>query len=450
MTEVWFRNPHNYVRQLAEVGGQVRIAWDRGMLVKRRIEPVAHAKLYFGAENDFEILAIGEQGTAHLDKDHTLANPKAVYPTWAYGEEMEILEEMVSSPIGLDQEACDSDVPVDEKPIYGQDHRVILTNLPNSHLIANRPFYRQLRELQEEFPECNMMIHGMYAYRILFGLGMGSCDVDPRTSAANGKVFLPNGKEMPFARTIGNQQWVNLLNMSVIDLKLPANRCIYNIKSALWAGEHFNEDVKFKSMGSVKVDPSDPIKKLPVVATKGTGTFNALEGDMVTCDTCGLADQCKLFREGAVCSVQGSDSSNLAKMFNSRDSGKIIDGLGAVMEASVNRLQRGMESEEEFGELDPEVSKMMNMVFTNGIKLAKLIDPALTKPLVQINNGGGGAVASANPKELGAAVIRAIEQQGIARADITPEMFERMLLQMTGGPAPDPAPVAVQIEGRVV
>ena len=460
MTEVWFRNPHNYVRQLAEVGGTIRVAWDRGMLVKRRIEPVAHAKLYFGAESNFEILAIGKQGTAHLDSEHTLENPKAVYPTWSYGEDMTILEEMVSSPIGLDQEACESDVPVDERPVYGQDHRVILTDLPNSHLVANRPFYRTIRELQEEFPECNMMIHGMYAYRILFGLGMGSCDVDPRTSAANGKVFLPNGKEVAFARTIGMQQWVNLLGMSVIDLKLPANRCIYNIKSALWAGEHFNEDVKFKSHGSAPatLDPNNPVKQLPVVATKGSGTFNAVEGDMITCDTCGLADKCKLYREGAVCSVQGSESSNLAKMFNSRDSSKIIDGLGAVMEASVNRLQRGMESEEEFGELDPEVSKMMNQVFQNGIKLAKLVDPSLTKPLVQINGGVGGGANQLNglsSKELMATVVREIEAQGIRREDITPQMVESMLVQMSGGrsaPSHQPEPIRSlpqTIEGEV-
>lgn len=448
MTEVWFRNPHNYVRQLAEVGGSIRIAWDRGMLVKRRIEPVSHAKLYFGVDNDFQILAIGEQGSAHLDKDHTMENPKAVYPTWAHGEDFAILEEMVSSPIGLDADACSADVPIDERPVPGQEHRVILTNLPNSHLTANRPFYRMLRDLQEEYPDCNMMIHGMYAYRILFGLGFGSADMEPRTSAANGKVFLPNGKEMAYARTVGQQQWVNLLGMSVIDLKQPAERCIFNIKSALWAGQHYNEDIKFQSKGTAKgLDPTSPIRQLPVVASKGSGTFNAVEGDMINCDSCGLQDNCKLYREGAVCSVQGSETSNLAKMFNSRDSGKIIDGLGAILGAQVNRLERGMESEDEFGELDPEVTKIMNQTFTNGIKLAKLIDTTLTKPLVQINNGNANAVAGSNPKELGAAVVRELENQGIPRDKITPEMFERMLLQLTGGPATNtPSHQTVSVE----
>lgn len=450
MTEVWYRNPHNYVKELAEVGGPFRVVWDRGILVKKRIDPVMHAKVYFGHNADFEILCVGAQGTAHLDADHGLDRPLAVYPTWEYGENFNILEEMVSSPIGLDAEACSADIPLDERPVVGQPHRVVVTNLPNAHLGANRPFYRHLRELQEEYPDCNIMLHGSYSYRVMFGMGFGSADVDPRTDAANGKVVLPSGKILAYARTVSQLQWVNLLGMSVTDLKVPRERCIFNIKSARWAGEHFNEDVKFKSRGTAPVDPNEPKTRLPVVSSsfKTTSEIKAVEGDKVTCDTCSLANTCKLYREGAVCSVNGSETSPLAKAFQSRDSGRIIDGLGAILAAQTNRLERGMESEEEFGELDPEVTKMMNSLFKNGVQLAKLVDPTLTKPMVQINNGAAAAVAGSNPKELGAAVVRALEDQGVKREDITPEMFERMLLQMTGGPNPQQQPQV--IEGKAV
>lgn len=436
MTEVWFRNPHNYVRELVEVGGPYRVVWDRGMLVKKRIEPVAHAILYFGKNADFEILCIGPQGTAHLDADHLLDRPKAVYPTWEYGENLNILEEMVSSPIGLDADACSADLPLDERPVIGQDHRVVITNLPNAQVGANRPFYRNLRELQEEYPDCKILLHGSYSFRVMFGMGFGSADVEPRTDAANGKVFLPNGKTLAYARTVGQLQWVNVLGMSVTDLKIPNKRCIFNIKSAIWAGEHFTENLKFKSQGSTKVDPDSPMTLTPVTKSFRTDPkIVVTEGDMITCNTCSLHNSCKLYREGAVCSVNDSETSALAKMFKSRDSSLIIDGLGTVLAAQTDRLQRGMESEEEFGELDPEVTKMMNSLFGNGIKLAKLVDPTLTKPLVQIN-GNTAAVAGSSPKELGAAVIRALENQGMKREDITPAMFEGMLLKMTGGPEP--------------
>lgn len=444
-TEVWFRNPHNYVKELAETGGPFRVVWDRGILVKKRIEPVMHAKVYFGENADFEILCVGAQGTAHLDKDHGLDRPKAVYPTWEYGENFNILEEMVSSPIGMDAEACSSDVPLDERPVVGQPHRVVVTNLPNAQVGANRPFYRHLRELQEEYPDCNITLHGSYSFRVMFGMGFGSADVDPRTAAANGKVTLPNGKELAYARTIGQLQWVNLLGMSVTDLKVPRDRCIFNIKGARWAGEHFTENLKFKSQGKTAFDPDAPMTVVPVTSSfKSDKDLEKQEGDMITCDTCSLTDTCKLYREGAVCTVNGAETNPLAKAFQSRDSGRIIDGLGTILAAQTDRLQRGMESEEEFGELDPEVTKMMNSLFKNGVQLAKLVDPTLTKPLVQINNGAA-AVAGASPKELGATVIRALEEQGYTRDQITPEIFERMLLQMTGGPAP--APQAIEAIG---
>lgn len=440
MTEVWFRNPHTYVRELAEVGGPFRIVWNRGILVKKRIDPVAHAKLYFGSGADFNILCVGRQGTMHLDGDHDISRPLAVYPTWEYGEDFNILEEMVSSPIGLDVEACSSPVPLDERPVIGQPHCVVVTNLPDARVGGNRPFYRHLRELQEEYPDCNIFLHGSYSYRVQFGMGFTSADVEPRTAAAKGRVMMPNGKELAYARTIGQVQWVNLMGMSVTDLKEPRLRCIFNIKSAIWAGENFTNDLRFKSRGSTDVDPNSPVTHLPVVVNgfKANAGLEKKPGDMITCDTCSLSDTCKLSREGAVCTVQGSETNPLAKAFQSRDSGKIIDGLGTILGAQVTRLERGMESEEEFGELDPEVTKVMNQLFTNGVKLAKLVDPSLTKPLVQINNSGAQAVAGSSPKELGAAVVRELEAQGIPREAITPDMFERMLLEMTGGPTPEP------------
>lgn len=449
MTEVWFRNPHNYVKELAEVGGPYNVVWDRGMLVKKNIEPVIHAKLYFGVNAEFNILCVGPQGSAHLDKDHGLDNPLAVYPTWEYGENFNILEEMVSSPIGLDTDACSADVPRDERPVLGQPHTVVVTNLPNAQLSANRPFYRHLRELQEEYPNCKILLHGSYSFRIMFGMGFGAADVDPRTDAANGKVTLPNGKNLAFARTTGHMQWVNHMGMKITDLKVPQQRCIFNIKAAKWAGEHFGSDINFKSRGSVEnVDTTSPVTNLPTTQRfTSTSQIEKQEGDMVSCDSCSLSDTCKQYREGAVCSVQGSETSALSKMFQSRDSDRIIDGLGAILAAQTNRLERGMESEEEFGELDPEVTKMMNSLFANGVKLAKLVNPNLTKPLVQINNGAAGAVANANPKEITAAVVRALEDSGVRREDITPDLFQAMLIKMTGGA---PAPQALPVHGEVV
>jgi hypothetical protein len=105
----------------------------------------------------------------------------------------------------------------------------------------------------------------------------------------------------------------------------------------------------------------------------------------------------------------------------------------------------GMESEEDLEVLDPEVTKIMNQLFTNGVKLAKLVNPNLTKPLVQINNGRAAAVGAADPKQLAVEVIRALEAQGIARENITTEMFQAMMMKMvTDGAEP------AAIQGQVI
>lgn len=140
--------------------------------------------------------------------------------------------------------------------------------------------------------------------------------------------------------------------------------------------------------------------------------------------------------------MPGSETNGLAKYFQSRDSDRIIDALGTVLAAQASRLERGMQVEDEFSELDPEVTKLMNQVFTNGVKLAKLVNPNLTKPLVQINNGAAAAVSGSNPQQLMAAVVRAIEDTGVKREDITQQMVESMLAGMT---SKEP----VQIESRV-
>lgn len=434
-TEVWFRNPHTYVRELVEVGEPYRVVWDRGIVIKKHIDPNKHAELYFGKNSDWRVLLIGRQGTAELDADHTLSNPKAVYPTWEHGEDIELLEEMMAHPAGEDMSACTADVPVDQRPVPNQEHRVVIANLPNAALAANRSFFRELKELQEDYPECILHVHGSYSYRIMFGMGYGSADVEPRSYAANGRVTIPAGKVIPYARTVGCAQWVHLLGMQVPDLKVPRNRCIYNIKSAIWAGEHFTEDIKFKTKGSSPVDPDAPTTVIPTTsATRSKSSLAPAEGDKVTCDTCSLATSCKYYRVGAVCSVPGTESSVLAKYFQSRDSGRIIDALGTVLSAQAKRLEKGMEDEDEFGELNPEVTKIMNQLFNNGVKLAKLVDPTLNKPLVQVN-GGLGSVGTANPKQMMAAVVRAIEETGVRREDITPEMVQNMLQKMTGEPA---------------
>lgn len=96
--------------------------------------------------------------------------------------------------------------------------------------------------------------------------------------------------------------------------------------------------------------------------------------------------------------------------------------------------------------MSPDTTAMLNALFSNGVKYAKLIDPALRAgPKVNVNVAGGAvSVGSerATPQEIMKNVVSAIEATGIPRSEITPSMVRGMMEQMYGPmeslPAADP------------
>lgn len=431
-TEVWFRNPDNYIRELVECG-QANIAWDRGYLVKKRIDPLKHAHLYYGKAYEYRIFLVGEQGTAEYGPGDLFSKPKAVYPTWRYGDDSAILEEIIERPVGTDVNLCSiKGLPPDETPVLGQEHRVVITDIPVTSSGPGRKFIRYLKELQEDYPACIIHVHGLYGWRVAFGMGFGAADVEPRTAAHKGKVYLPSGREMQFEHVQRHSQWVTGLGFKPADLAIPRNRCMYNIKSAVWAGENYEKLYKFKTAGEVELDVTTPDASYVPAETKTYLSKNkkALPGDHFQCDTCSLQDACKYYRDGAVCSVPGADPIPLARMFKTRDSATILDGLGTLLAAQTNRLEQGMQEEKLYGELDPEVTKIANQVFGNAVQLAKLLDPNLrggTKVQVNVGAGGAAAVAMATPQQLIGAAVRELELQGISRDKITSGMIQGLL-----------------------
>lgn len=434
-TEVWFRNPGDYIRELVEAQAN-RVAWDRGYIAKKKIDPDKHASLYFSRAIPWEALVIGTQGTAHINADNPMSKPLAVYPTWAYGDDAEILEEVIVKPVGEDITICgDTSLPADERPVLGQPHRVVVTDLPVATSGPGRRFLRFLKELQEDNPQCVIHVHGLYSFKMAFGLGFAAADYEPRSAAQKGKLHLPSGREEKFEKAQANPQWVNVLGFKPADMQVPRNRCIYNIKSALWAGENYEKLYKFNTGSSrgQQVDTTTPDSDYQPKETRSPFSKQPVkqEGDQFACNTCSLANTCKYYREGAVCSVPGAEPTPLARFFQTRDSGMIIDGLGVLMAAQTRRLESAMREEEEFGEQTPEVTKQLGQIFDQGIKLAKLVDPNLRGGVkVNVNTGGGPAavgVTAADPRALVAEIIRSFEQQGFARTAITEDMIKGAL-----------------------
>jgi hypothetical protein len=434
-TEVWFRNPDNYIRELVECE-EYQIAWDRGFLFKKKIDPLKHASLYYGNAYPYRLLLVGDQGTVELQSGDSMNSPTAVYPTWCYGEETVLLEEMLANPWGENLEFCnDLSIPVDQRPVLGQEHRVVITDLPNASSGPGRKFLRYLKDLQGDYPDATIHVHGLYGYKIAFGMGWKSVDVEPRTTAQKGRIFLPSGQEVKYEQAQTHPKWVTTLGFKPVELAVPRNRCMYNIKSAVWAGANYDALFNFRMRSDAPVDHSTPTNdyKPPETKSQFTKQVTAQLGDKFQCNTCSLQLDCKHFRDGAVCSVPNAEPTELARFFKTRDAGMIIDGLGTLLAANTRRLESGLREEEAFGDLNPEVSKIMSQVFTQGVQLAKMLDPALRGgPSVQVNVGGNQAqVAGANPQQLVAAAFRALEAQGFSRDEITPDMVQNLLISMS-------------------
>jgi len=449
-TEVWFRNPDNYIRELVECG-EYKIAWDRGLLVKKRIDPIKHASLFFGQTYPYRLLLVGEQGTAEYRPGDEIDSPTAVYPTWEYGDEASLLEEIVSLPVGKDPEICnDTKVRPDERPVLGQEHRVVIINPPNATTGPGRQFLRYLKELQEEYPDCILHVHGLYGWNVAFGMGFRAADIEPRTPAQKGKVTVPAGREMKYEAVQKHPQWCTVLGFKPVDLAIPRNRCMFNIKSAVWAGKNYLELNKFKTSGSqpaLEIDTPDK-EYLPATAESYKSKGKIQAGDQMLCNTCSLQLDCKYYREGAVCSVPGAEPAPLAVFFKTRDSDMILEGLSTIMATQTRRLEQGMRDEETFGELDPEVTKILNGLFDRGVTLAKLVDPSLRggpKVGVYVGAGGQAQVGSGDPRVFVGGVIRELEARGIPRDQITPALVQTTIEAMS---RPDARRQA--IEGEVI
>jgi hypothetical protein len=443
-TQVWFRNPKNYVREIVEIG-HPNVVWDAGYLYKHSIDPFVFCKLYFGS--NYEMMIVGDSGSgcAHYRPGGDVEHPVAVYPVWS-GEsnDLSVLEKLVREPVG-ENPALTNNVktPRRNRPVLGQSHVVVVTDIPGLNSSSGKKLAREISELQEENPYCIIHIHGIYSYNYMFGMEYASVDVDGRNDAALGWLSLPNGKRIRHTQAPQYAQWFKLLGFFPVDMQIPRNRCIYNMKSALWAARYFKSEERFRiiaqsDIGLPDIESPDTAVSLPVTKHYSSRTPK-LGSDKLLCDSCSIATSCKLYRSEAVCIVPGSTSSQLARLFGTRRSEDIVHGLSKLLERQADRLEAAMRTEESVRDdladegkiagLDPEVSKLMNSLFNNGVKLAKLVDPRLaggTKVGVFVN-GGQAAVMSSSPQQLTAAVVAELEAKGVPRESITPEMIAHLL-----------------------
>lgn len=427
-TKVRWRNPNTYFNGVV-ASGHHEMVWDASGLGKMAMHPIKVIELRLPPPLKWDAWIAGRRGVAAYNQDNKKVNaPYAVYPSWGYGEPLAVLESLLEANVGDDEEACcDADVPDELRPVYGQEHIVFVYGFPAVNTAPGRAFLKTLRSLQEDHPNATIHVWGFEQFRWMFGVGFKSVDVFPGPKIA----CLPTGKQMKAEATHRVPQWIKMFGFAPVDLSIPENMILYNMKSALWSAKNFDKDINVSFTFKRGVDPDLPLSATtPAVASKAKlykGTPS--EGDKLLCDTCSLEPSCKYARSGGVCTVPDAEPASLATFFRTRDSDQIIEGLGILLGAATKRLERSMEEEEDLGDLNPEVTKMIDSLFDKGVKLAKLVNPNLAggAKVGVFVNGQAQAVQTADPKKMVAGIVAELEARGINRRDITPEMLKRAL-----------------------
>lgn len=431
-TEVWFRNCFLYVNEL--VGeNEGNVVLDLGYVMKRKVEPAKWMDLKFRGI-PWKLMLIGDQSQGVNFYDHENGSKATLnFPIWMTTDPIDDLEKLM---------ACGY-------------HKYIVLMKPKNYGKLPSATVHHLNNMQLAYPATKLHMHGLYSYQMMFDNFFGSVDVNCRDDAANGKVFLANGKFVLHTELTSDAQ-VAELGMKLADMAEARSRCIHNIRSAKRAA------ITYKKLYKTSTNPKDfkdldiysPDVDFKQVENNRIFLRNHLPligGDQFHCDTCTLALDCKFFRKGDVCAVPDSEGKKLSTYFGTRNSETIIDGLGALMQRQADRVEEHMVLELVTGKKDDAINKDLKALFDQGVKLAKLIDPSLratSQNNVQINMGDGQQNV-VSPKQLITQAIRELEQQGFTRDQITPAMIQGLLEGMIDPDNQRRAIEATVIQGEV-
>lgn len=423
-TELWFVHPQKLIKHLVELG-QTRVIFKDSHTRWQRIEAYRFCDLHYPANMNWRCIFLDSNlGLAHeFTRESTIEHCDQMHWFWEYGRRpIKELKRMLKTPT-----------------IEGQaEHRVLVRFQTNSSLTRSA-FFSQLQELQLDHPEVKIHILND-SFATAFGKGCAAAGVN--LHRRRGAVWLPTGKYIQ-----SNEMdellprwrpWVNMLGYELGTLiNNPEKRYGFNVRSAIWAAEHWDDSFEFYRKQTFNKHTGDRIEPLPpelvgdvdlpyVPASPKVPTLKGHVEDKVLCDSCSLQNKCGSYRRGSVCRLPDSYGHELAEHFKTTDADQVIRGLGDLMAMQIERAEQGRETEQVTGELDPHVTKIIDGLFTKGATLAKILRPPERGPLVQVGIANGvvsPAIGDGAPSEaqLAASAMQKLEAAGWERGDITEE-----------------------------
>lgn len=335
-----------------------------------------------------------------------------------------------------------------EIPVEGQQHRVFCYSVPAerfNQLIVNRRI--RLSKVQRLYPEVELFLRMKYmSIPLAFAAGFSACSIalEDTASLKHSSIFLPNGKEVRLPEIERYKQYIEYFGFDINEVRNNHDeQMLYNIASVRYAAHHWDDPTGPYAPEKgrfVKTNPeyNQPDMYAPMPSYQNNKMFNGKydkmkDTDKILCDSCALWRLCPAYRAEAVCGLPGTESKKLADLALSRNADDVVSMLASIVSKQAERVEARIEDEQLApGGHDKEIDKMLNNTFRNGVQLAKLRDPSLGRPLVQVNvaqNPNTKAIASADPRVIAAGVIAELESSGVRREDITESMINDYLTQ---------------------
>lgn len=441
--ETYYRNAHKYINVLQEYGIK-SYAWSYGEHMRERMDSIQWASMQGGPDDEWRAMIVAIEGALAYDqRSEDWLDPVAVYPVWNTSMPISALEAYCATPVTenpkimLSKETFKGDYPGLFVPKPGQAHKVVIFAPPDIRSEVGRLQFKMMREVRDKYPDVEWIVWNTASFRIIFSGMFQGAGFDAFIKPKGHLLITPPGKVIQHSDRAVWKMWFEFMGYDFEEVwETLEGRIAYCIDSFNWASRHFERTTRFRLRVINGVDINTPDAEALDREYSEGGWFRAgamgdrvmAPGDGILCDDCSVAPSCKVYREGAVCGVPSADGAELAKLFGSRDSDKIIDGLTEIVKIQSERVAADVNEEDARGERYMETDKRMKDLFDAGQKLAKLIDPSLNGKGTTVNVGLIGAngqpvVGTSTPQEVVGKAVRALEAAGIPRDEITNELI---------------------------
>lgn len=378
--------------------------------------------------------------------------PVGVFPMWSAHRDTASLMKMLDQYPETGDEVgwfTGAGAPAVAQP--GQERRILIYGFPK-RMAAWEGIFRDLMEAKRAHPDIIFHLHGQKSIPRTLATGVDSFDhpvtIDwqndqPRLLLANGSVL----DHEAYKKSDDHRKWARLVGVDVRSIfdqedRVRKSRRMYtfNLRSLKWSFTNYDRVWSMKVVDESDVDVDDPDSSWVPVDLRYKPRTTEIT-DKWLCDLCSISHRCPFFRPGAICIVDDSEAKELATNFKSRNARDITDALGSLLAAQGTRAAEALKAEKEHNDtaetpkFSSEVTKMLALLFDQGVTLARLIDPHLG---VGMQRGGRGKVISAtahevgqsNPAELASEFYKQVELMGYNINDLTPDDAKEVLARL--------------------